>query len=227
MKRVLVTGSSRGLGRAVADALAAEGYTVVTHSAKSGGTDLVFDVSDRAAAKAALEADIAANGPYYAVVLNAGVCRDRAFAEMEGDEWDDVVRTDLDGFYNVVKPCVMPMVMGRIRGRIVAISSASGVTGNRGQVNYAAAKAGLFGAVKSLAVELAARGITVNAIAPGFMDVGMSAAMPPEAAESARKSIPMQRFGRPVEIASLVSYLLSDGAAYLTRQVISVNGGMY
>ena len=126
MKRVLVTGSSRGLGRTIADVLRAEGYGVVTHSARSGGTDLVFDVSDRAAAKAAIESDIAANGPYYAVVLNAGVCRDRTFAEMDGREWDDVVRTDLDGFYNVLNPCLAPMVLGRVRGRIVAISSASG-----------------------------------------------------------------------------------------------------
>ena len=174
MKRVLVTGSSRGIGKVVAD-----------------------------------------------------VCRDCGFAEMDGEAWDDVVRTDLDGFYNVVKPCLMPMVLGRIRGRIVAVSSASGVSGNRGQVNYAAAKAGLVGAVKSLAVEVAARGITVNAIAPGFIDAGMSAAMDADAAESARKSIPMQRFGRPEEVASLVSYLLSDGAAYLTRQVVSLNGGLY
>ena len=227
MKRVLVTGSSRGIGKVVADILRAEGYAVVTHSVKSGGTDLVFDVADRAAAKAAIEADIAANGPYYAVVLNAGVCRDCGFAEMDGETWDEVLRADLDGFYNVVNPCLMPMVLGRIRGRIVAISSASGVVGNRGQVNYAAAKAGLVGAVKSLAVEVAARGITVNAIAPGFIDAGMSAAMDAEAAESAKKLIPMQRFGRPEEVASLVSYLLSDGAAYLTRQVVSINGGMY
>ena len=227
MKRVLVTGSSRGVGKVVADILRAEGYAVVTHSVKSRGTDLIFDVADRAAAKAAIEADIAANGPYYAVVLNAGVCRDCGFAEMDGETWDEVLRADLDGFYNVVKPCLMPMVLGRIRGRIVAVSSASGVAGNRGQVNYAAAKAGLVGAVKSLAVEVAARGITVNAIAPGFIDAGMSAAMDADAAESVRKSIPMQRFGKPEEVASLVSYLLSDGAAYLTRQVISLNGGMY
>ena len=126
-KRVLVTGSSRGIGRAIADALASEGYEVVTHSVRSGGTDLVFDVSDRAAAKAALDADIAAHGAYYAVVLNAGISRDNAFPAMEDEEWDSVMRTDLDGFYNVLKPCLMPMIMERIRGRIVVLSSASGV----------------------------------------------------------------------------------------------------
>lgn len=227
MKRVLVTGSSRGIGKAIADALKSEGYEVVTHSVSSGGTDLKFDIADRAAAKAALEADIAKNGAYYAVVLNAGVNRDNAFPAMEDEEWDKVLRTDLDGFYNVLKPCVMPMIQERIRGRIVAISSVSGVVGNRGQVNYSAAKAGINGAVKALAVELAKRGITVNAVAPGVIETEMLGSMVPEAVEEAKKAIPMRRFGQPAEIASLVSYLLSDGAAYLTRQVISVNGGMY
>ena len=227
MKRVLVTGSSRGIGKAVAEALKAEGYQVVTHSVKSGGTDLQFDIADRAAAKAALEADIAANGPYYGVVLNAGINRDNAFPAMEDAEWDDVMRTDLDGFYNVLKPCVLPMVMERVRGRIVVLSSASGVVGNRGQVNYSAAKAGLVGAVKALAVELAKRGITVNAIAPGVIETDMISSLVPEAVDEVKRAIPMRRFGKPEEIASLVTYLLSEGAAYLTRQVISVNGGMY
>ena len=226
-KRVLVTGSSRGIGRAIADALASEGYEVVTHSVRSGGTDLVFDVSDRAAAKAALDADIAAHGAYYAVVLNAGINRDNAFPAMEDEEWDSVMRTDLDGFYNVLKPCLMPMIMERIRGRIVVLSSASGVVGNRGQVNYSAAKAGLVGAAKALAVEVAKRGITVNAVAPGVIETDMTKSIEPEAVEEVKRAIPMRRFGRPEEIASLVSYLLSDGAAYLTRQVISVTGGMY
>ncbi len=136
IKRVLVTGSSRGIGKAIAEALKAEGYAVVTHSVRSDGTDLQFDIADRAAAKAALEADIAAHGPYYGIVLNAGVNRDNAFPAMEDDEWDRVIDTDLTGFYNVLKPCVMPMVSGRVRGRIVALSSVSGVVGNRGQVNY-------------------------------------------------------------------------------------------
>lgn len=224
-KRVLVTGSSRGIGAAIAAALAAQGYEVATHSVRSGGTSLVFDIADREAARTAIEADIAANGPYYAVVLNAGINCDNAFPAMEDAEWDNVIRTDLDGFYNVLKPCVMPMVSARIKGRIVALSSVSGIVGNRGQVNYSAAKAGIVGAVKALAVELAKRGITVNAVAPGIIETDMTSGIA-EFADEIKKAIPMRRFGRPEEVASLVSYLLSDGAAYITRQVISINGGM-
>ncbi len=227
MKRVLVTGSSRGIGKAIAEMLKAEGYAVVTHSVRAGGTDLQFDIADRAAAKQALEADIEQNGPYYGIVLNAGISRDNAFPAMEDEEWDAVIDTDLTGFYNVLKPCIMPMVSNRIRGRIIALSSVSGVIGNRGQVNYSAAKAGLIGAVKALAVELAKRGITVNAIAPGVIETDMADSILEEAIAEVKKAIPMKRFGKPEEVASLVKYLLSEEASYLTRQVISVNGGMF
>ena len=226
MKRVLVTGSSRGIGKAIADELKLSGYEVVTHSVKSPGTDLRFDISNREETLCAIEKDIAANGPYYGVVLNAGVNKDNAFPAMADDEWDSVINTDLTGFYNVLKPCVMPMISGRIKGRIIAISSVSGIIGNRGQVNYSAAKAGMIGAVKALAVELAKRGITVNAIAPGVIETDMIETIS-EFADEVKKVIPMRRFGKAEEIASLVGYLMSEKASYITRQVISVNGGMF
>ena len=225
VKRVLVTGSSRGIGKAIAETLAASGFEVVTHSVKSAGTTLQFDIADREAAKAAIEKDIEKNGPYYGVVLNAGINRDNPFPGMEDNEWDAVIDTDLTGFYNVLKPCIMPMIQARAGGRIVALSSVSGVAGNRGQVNYSAAKAGLIGACKALAVEMAKRGITVNAIAPGVIETEMISSMA-EFQDEVKKAIPMRRFGRPEEVASLVNYLMSDGAGYITRQVISVNGGL-
>jgi 3-oxoacyl-[acyl-carrier protein] reductase len=238
-RTVLVTGSSRGIGRAIALRLAAAGFDIVVHcrsgreAAEAAAAEIAalgrrarvlqFDIADRAAAAAALLADVEANGVYYGVVCNAGITRDNAFPALSGDDWDVVLRTNLDGFYNVLNPLVMPMVRARRGGRVVVLSSVSGVMGNRGQVNYSAAKAGLIGASKALALELANRGITVNCVAPGLIDTDMVENLP---LEEIKRMIPMQRLGTAAEVAGLVAFLCSDEAAYVTRQVISVNGGL-
>ena len=238
---VLVTGSSRGIGRAIALRLANDGYDVVVHCRSRRGEAeqvaegvrhmgrrarvLQFDVADRIACASALAEDIEANGTYYGVVCNAGHARDDAFPAMTGDTWDSVVHGNLDGFYNVLHPLVMAMVRRRAPGRIVTLSSASGVMGNRGQTNYSAAKAGIIGATKALALELAKRQITVNCVAPGFINTDMLLAHPP--LEEVVKAIPMQRAGTVEEVAAVVSFLVSPEASYLTRQVIDVNGGLY
>ncbi len=238
-KTILITGASRGIGRAIALYLAPHGYDLVLHynSNKSAAMQtldeveklggharlLSFDISNREHTEKTLVADINEHGAYYGVICNAGINADAPFPALDGDAWDKVIHTNLDGLYNVLHPCVMPMISARKGGRIIALSSISGVMGNRGQVNYAASKAGIIGAVKSLAVELAKRDITVNAIAPGVIETDMTADLP---IEEIQKMIPMRRMGKPSEIASLVAYLLSDDAAYITRQVISVNGGM-
>lgn len=236
---VLVTGSSRGIGRATALALARAGYLVAAHGRTQSPAlqstlealrriepacrSLVFDVADREAARAALETDVAQFGAYYGLVLNAGISRDGTFAAMPPEDWDDVLATDLHSFYNVVQPLVMPMVRRRRPGRIVAMSSVSGVLGNRGQVNYSAAKAGLIGAVKALALELASRRITVNAVAPGLIETEM---VTDEVLERALPYVPMRRAGRPEEVAAAVVFLMSEAAGYITRQVLEISGGL-
>lgn len=236
---ILITGSSRGIGRAVALRLARDGFDIVLHchsqqaaaeqvaeQVRELGRNarvLCFDVADRAAANAALEADVERYGAYYGVVCNAGVTADGAFPALSDDDWDRVIHTNLDGFYNVLKPVMMPMIRRRKAGRIVVMSSVSGVMGNRGQVNYSASKAGLIGAVKALAVELAKRKITVNCVAPGLVDTEM---LDEQIINEAMKAIPMQRTGTAEEVAAAVSFLCSADASYITRQVLSVNGGM-
>jgi 3-oxoacyl-[acyl-carrier protein] reductase len=185
---------------------------------------LQFDISDRTACRDQLEADIEVHGTYYGIVCNAGIARDNAFPALSDEDWDSVLHSNLDGFYNVLKPLVMPLVRRRSSGRIVTLSSVSGIIGNRGQVNYSAAKAGIIGATKALAVELAKRKITVNCVAPGIIDTDMTSDM--VHMEEAMKLIPANRLGRSEEVAGLVSYLMSDEAGYVTRQVISINGGM-
>ena len=188
-----------------------------------GASLMCFDVADRDAAAKTLMRDIEAKGAYYGVVCNAGIHRDNAFPALTDSDWDDVLRTNLDGFYNVLHPIVMPMVRAKQGGRIVVLSSVSGLIGNRGQVNYSASKGGLIAASKALAVELAKRRITVNCVAPGLIETEMT-----EELDSSQimNMIPARRLGRPEEVASLVAYLFSADAAYITRQVISVNGGM-
>lgn len=236
---VLVTGSSSGIGRAIALRLAHDGHDVVVHCRASvdkaqevaaqiqalGRTARVlqFDVADRQAASDALLGDVGEHGAYYGVVCNAGIARDNAFPAMSGEEWDSVIHTNLGGFYNVLNPLTMPMVQRRKPGRIVTLASVSGLMGNRGQTNYSAAKAGIIGATKALAVELAKRGITVNCVAPGLIDTEM---VPSQVLDEALKLIPLRRMGTPEEVAALVAFLMTPDAAYITRQVISVNGGM-
>jgi len=238
-RTVLVTGASKGIGKAIAGKLAADGFDVVVHyhSDLEGAKDTVaavesagararlmqFDVCNRAATQQAIESDISEHGAYYAVINNAGVSRDNAFPALSDEDWDKVIDTNLDSFYNVIKPCVMPMVRAKDGGRIITISSVSGVIGNRGQVNYSAAKAGVIGASKALALELAKRNITVNCVAPGLIETDMTADVE---FEQLMKLIPARRVGRPEEVAGLVSYLMSDQAAYVTRQTICIDGGL-
>lgn len=239
MRRILVTGASRGIGQAIAVRLAKDGFALAIHYNQNedkaretllkiqehGGTGhlLSFDIRDREKASKVIQNDMDEYGVYYGVVCNAGVCRDKPFPSMTSEDWSDVVHTNLDGFYNVLHPIIMPMIRAKQGGRIVALSSESGLTGNRGQVNYGASKAGIIGAAKSLALELAKRHITVNCVAPGLIETDMLGDL---RVEEAIKLIPMRRMGQPKEVASLVSFLCSDEASYITRQVLSINGGM-
>jgi len=237
-KKVLVTGASRGIGRAIAIAAAEAGYQVTAHYhkgkeaaeslqneilQKGGSVELIqFDVSDREECQEKLDQWTEKNGAFWGIISNAGISADDSFPGMSGEYWDKVLRTNLDSFYNVIHPLIMPICRKK-RGRIITISSVSGITGNRGQVNYSAAKAGIIGATKALAVELASRSITVNCIAPGVIETEMINEVPMDIVLPA---IPLGRTGKPEEVAALAVFLLSESASYITRQVISVNGGM-
>ncbi|MGN0193020.1 MAG: 3-oxoacyl-ACP reductase FabG [Candidatus Gastranaerophilaceae bacterium] len=237
-KEILITGSSRGIGKATAQYLSGKGFDIVLHCSKNPERlkdlkneisqkgvkcrSLAFDIKNREETKKVLQKDIEEHGVYYGTVLNAGIAEDAPLPAMEDFMWDNVLRTNLDGFYNVLKPICLPMIQAR-RGRIVVMSSISGLTGNRGQVNYSASKAGLIGAAKALAREVAKRKITVNCIAAGIIDTEMTQNIPDEIVNQ----IPMRRKGTPTEVAGLINYLLSDEAEYVTGQVISINGGLY
>lgn len=239
-KTILVTGSARGIGRAIALTLAQAGWDIVLHCRSrradaekvaaeiaafgSHSRILTFDISDRQACQEVLLNDIEQHGAYYGVVLNAGITRDNAFSALSNDDWDQVLDTNLDGFFNVLHPLMMPMIRRRKAGRIVCVASVSGIIGNRGQVNYSASKAGMIGAAKALAVELARRKITVNCVAPGLIETEMIDEHVPVA--EILKAIPMNRMGRAEEVAHAVAFLVSEQAAYITRQVLAVNGGL-
>jgi len=236
---ILVTGASSGIGRAIAVRLARDGYDIALHYGRnregaelalrqagewSGNSRLVsFDISDAGAAREALEADMGLHGAYYGVVCNAGITRDGVFPALSGDDWKRVIDVNLNGFYNVLHPVVLPMVRRRKPGRIVAISSVSGLMGNHGQVNYSASKAGIIGACKALALDLAKKKITVNCVAPGLIASEMTGDLP---LDQILAVIPAGRIGQPEEVAACVSFLCSPEAAYITRQVLSVNGGL-
>ena len=238
MKRALVTGGSGGIGAAICHRLAADGHHVIVHAnrsrakadaivaairAKSGSAEAVaFDITDRTASAAALEA-LLEHGTIQILVNNAGIHDDAVFPGMTGEQWDSVLDVSLNGFFNVTQPLTMPMIRTRW-GRIINISSVAGITGNRGQVNYAAAKGALHAASKSLALELASRNITVNVVAPGIIATEMIEGS--FDAEAIKQIVPMKRAGKPEEVADLVAFLASTQAAYISGQVISINGGM-
>lgn len=236
---ILVTGSSRGIGKAIAVYLATKGFDLVIHcrnrrpeaeqvvaAINDMGQQarlLQFDLTNRQQCAEFITQDIEQHGAYYGVVCNAGIAADNAFPALTGEDWDSVIHTNLDGFYNVLNPLILPMIRRRKPGRIVTLSSVSGLIGNRGQVNYSAAKAGIIGATKALALELAKRNITVNCVAPGLIDTEMLDEL---SLDEIKKMIPLRRIGTTQDVAAVVAFLMSEEAAYITRQVISVNGGL-
>jgi 3-oxoacyl-[acyl-carrier protein] reductase len=238
MRRALVTGGSGGIGAAVCRRLAADGSHVFVHAnanrdaaqrvveeirAAGGSAEVVaFDVSDARATKVALDAMLV-EGAIQILVNNAGIHDDAVFPAMRAEQWHRVIDVSLHGFFNVTQPLTMPMIRGRW-GRIINVSSIAAIAGNRGQVNYSAAKGALNAATKSLSIELASRGITVNAVAPGIIETTMIDGN--LATEIVERIVPMKRVGQPAEVAELVAFLASDRAAYITGQVISINGGM-
>lgn len=238
-KTVLITGASRGIGKECALYLSDNGYDIVLNYNKNKDSALEvqkvikdkgknarilqFDVSNREQTKDTLLKDIEENGVYYGVIINAGIAKDNPLPIMEDNEWDSVINTNLNGFYNTIRPIIMPMIQNK-KGRIIGMSSISGLIGNRGQINYSASKAGIIGAIKALSREVAKRNITVNCIAPGVIETDMTNDVP---FDLIKDTIPMRRMGKPKEVASAVNYLLSEDASYITGQVISVNGGMY
>ena len=237
MKRALVTGGSGGIGAAICRRLAADGLHVYVHAnrrveearklageiAATGGKAqaVAFDVANREQTGAELK-KILDEGAIQVLVNNAGIHDDAVLPAMKPQQWARVIDVSLNGFYNVTQPLLLPMMATRW-GRVISMSSVAGLAGNRGQANYAAAKAGLHGATKSLAIELASRGVTVNAVAPGFITTDMTKNVPPEAIE---RLVPMKRAGTPDEVAALVAFLASDAASYISGQIISINGGM-
>ncbi|MDR1575306.1 MAG: 3-oxoacyl-ACP reductase FabG [Treponema sp.] len=236
-KRVLITGADRGIGRAIALAACEAGYAVTAHyhrngdaakslrdtvSAKGGSIELIqFDIANRDECREKLAA-LTEHEAYWGIVCNAGINADNAFPALSGEDWDSVIHTNLDGFYNVLHPLIMPLCRKK-RGRIITIASVSGIIGNRGQVNYSASKAGIIGATKALAMELASRSITVNCIAPGVIETDMIRDAP---LDIILPLIPLGRPGKTEEVAALAVFLLSAEASYITRQVISVDGGL-